>query len=283
MNRCDGYEAVVFAGGGCRCVWQLGFWQVVAAEMDLHPRMIGAVSAGAAMACMIVSDRVHEGLAYFKHRARANERNAYPLNVFRGGRVFPHEEIYRDTILANLDAAAFANLMAGPDIRVLLTRPPRWLGPRASLVVGFMAYEIEQFVAATVHPTFARRFGFEPEVASVRDCRSPEEVADLILHSSCTPPFTSAYRRGDRLVLDGGLIDGAPVEVVGEPAPRTLVLLTKPHPDDQIPRAEGRTYVRPSEAIPVYKWDYTSPDSVQQAFDLGRRDGDRFIGQAIAA
>lgn len=283
MARQYGYEAVVFAGGGCRCVWQLGFWDVVAPEIGLEPHVVGAVSAGAAMACMIFSGRVREGLADFMRRARSNQHNAYPLNALRGGRVFPHEKIYRDTILSSLDPEAYQRLMSGPDIRVLLTRPPRWLGPRASLLLAFMAYEIEQFVAATVHPTVGRRMGFEPEVASVRECRTPEAVADLILHSSCTPPFTSAYWRGERPVLDGGLIDGAPVELVGVPAPPTLVLLTKPYPTSHLPHVEGRTYACPSEPVPIYKWDYTSPGGVQRAFDLGRRDGERFIGHALAA
>jgi predicted patatin/cPLA2 family phospholipase len=278
-----GYEAVVFAGGGCRCVWQLGFWDVAAPALALSPRTVGAVSAGAAMACMVFSDTVELGLAYFKRRAAANQRNAYPLNVFRGKPVFPHEEIYRDTILASLDGAAFERLRAGPDIRILLTRPPRWLGPRSSLLLGFVAYELDNLVARSVHAMVGRRIGFEPEVALVRDCRSREDVADLILHSSCTPPFTSALRRGNRPVLDGGLIDAAPVEVVGAPAPRTLVLLTKPCREDEVPRIAGRTYVRPSGPVPVHKWDYTSPAGVQQAFDLGRRDGERFIGHAIAA
>jgi predicted patatin/cPLA2 family phospholipase len=279
----EGYQAVVFAGGGCRCVWQLGFWGVAAPALGLRPRTVGAVSAGAAMACMVFSESVDRGLAYFKRRAAANQRNAYPLNVFRGKPVFPHEEIYRDTILASLDVAAFERLRAGPDIRVLLTRPPQWLGPRSSLLLGFVAYELDNLVARSVHAIVGRRIGFEPEVASIRDCGSPEEVADLILHSSCTPPFTGALRRDNRPVLDGGLIDAAPVEVVGAPAPRTLVLLTKPHREEEIPCIAGRTYVRPSGPVPVHKWDYTSPAGVQQAFDLGRRDGERFIGHAIAA
>jgi len=39
--------------------------------------------------------------------------------------------------------------------------------------------------------------------------------------------------------------------------------------------------------VPIYKWDYTSPAGLQAAFDLGRRDGERFAGgdgrQAAAA
>jgi hypothetical protein len=35
-------------------------------------------------------------------------------------------------------------------------------------------------------------------------------------------------------------------------------------------------YVQPSRPVPVASWDYTDPDGLQAAFDLGRRDGEAF-------
>jgi predicted acylesterase/phospholipase RssA len=275
-----GAEAVVFAGGGCRCFWQVGFWQVAAPALGLQPRLAGAVSAGAAMACMLFADSVADGLADFKARVAANRRNAYPLNLLKRRPVFPHPAIYRDTILATLDAPRLARLHAGPDIRVLLAMVPRWLGPRSGFLLGLLAYQAETFVHNGPHAVLGRRAGFEPEVASIRDCHSPEELADLILHTSCTPPITPVYRRGARPVLDGGLIDSAPLETIPAPPPPTLVLLTKQYPPDSIPRIAGRLYVQPSAPIPIHKWDYTSPERVQATYDLGRRDGERFVARA---
>lgn len=34
------YNAVVFAGGGNRCVWQAGFWQAAAPACGLAPRVL---------------------------------------------------------------------------------------------------------------------------------------------------------------------------------------------------------------------------------------------------
>ena len=82
-------------------------------------------------------------------------------------------------------------------------------------------------------------------------------------------------------MLDGGLIDSAPVETIPAPAPPTLVLLTKQFPDVQVPRVPGRFYVQPSERIPIHKWDYTSPTRVQATYDLGRRDGERFAAASL--
>jgi predicted patatin/cPLA2 family phospholipase len=277
------FEAVVFAGGGCRCFWQAGFWEVAAPALQLRPRLVGAVSAGAAMACMLFGDAVADTLAYFQDRVAANRRNVYWTNALKRQPLFPHPQIYRDTILANLDARRLERLHAGPDIRVLVALVPDWLGPRSGFLLGLLAYQAETFLRPGPHASLGRQAGFVSHVASVRDCQTPEALADLILHSSCTPPITPVYRRGARPVLDGGLIDSAPLETIPAPAPPTLVLLTKPFPPECIPRVSGRVYAQPSQPVPVHKWDYTNPDGVRAAYDLGRRDGERFVDQVCRA
>jgi len=272
----DGFDAVVFAGGGCRCFWQVGFWDVAAQVLRLRPRVVGGVSAGAAMACVLFGDAMADMLVDFKARVAANRRNLYPMNVFRGEPVFPHPRIYRDTILASLDATRLSRLHAGPDIRVLLALMPRWLGPRAGCLLGLATYHAERLRRPAPHAALGHQAGFETHVATVRECRTPTEVADLILHSSCTPPITPVYRRGSRAVLDGGLIDTAPLATIPASAGRTLVLLTRPFPPAAIPRHPARRYVQPSAPVPIHKWDYTSPERVQATYDLGRRDGEAF-------
>ena len=75
------------------------------------------------------------------------------------------------------------------------------------------------------------------------------------------------------------MVENVPVAAVGDSAERTLVLLTRPCPTAKIPQIAGRTYVQPSRAIPVNKFDYTWPDGLQDAYDLGRRDGDAFLAR----
>ncbi|MEO8603779.1 MAG: patatin-like phospholipase family protein [bacterium] len=275
MSPDSPYDGVVFAGGGCRCVWQVGFWRSAAPEIGLAPRLVSAVSAGAAMACAIFSDSIDDMVADFAARTAANRHNVYPLNVLRHAPLFPHAGIYRDTMLNNLDAARLARLHAGPDIRVLVARVPPWLGPRSGVLVALLAYQTEQLLRRGLHGELGRQAGFTPEVISVRACRTPEDLADLILQSSCTPPFTPVLRRAGRPVLDGGLVDSVPVQSVSE-SRRALVLLSKRHPPASLPSVPGRDYVQPSEPIPIHKWDYTSPTRFQATYDLGRRDGERF-------
>lgn len=274
------FDAVVFAGGGCRCFWQVGFWEVAAPALALQPRVVGAVSAGAAMACMIFAGAVADGIADFTARAAANRRNVYPLNALRREPLFPHVAIYRATILACVSAERLAALRRGPDIRVLMALAPRWLGPRSGFLLALLAYQAEGVRGRErPHAVLARRVGFLPEIASVRDCATPDALADLILHSSCTLPITPIFRRNARPVLDGGLLDSVPVETV-PPSVSTLVLLTKRYAPDVVPRIPGRTYVQPSAPVPVQKWDYTDPAGVRAAYDLGRRDGERFAAAA---
>jgi len=273
------FDAAIFSGGGCRCFWQLGFWTVAGDLPGLRPRQVGAASAGSGLACAALAGVAEQVLDDFKRRVRDNARNIYPRNLLRRRPAFPHEAIYRATILASLDQAGLDRLHQGPDIRVILARPLPWLGPRTGLAAAAIALGFEvcsqRFGSFRVHAAWGRRLGFRSEIVSIRRCATPEQLADLILQTSCSPPLTPLYRRDDRVVIDGGLIDNAPLEAVAG-ARSTLVLLTRAFDPAVLPRRPGFTYLTPSQPIPIAAWDYTSPDLVQQTYDLGRRDGEAF-------
>ena len=108
-----GFDAVVFAGGGCRCFWQAGFWSVVAPALELRPRSITGASAGSAFACAAVSDRLDAVVDAFRRRTARNPRNVYPANVLRRRPLFPHLEIYRSTILETMDGTTLERLRSG--------------------------------------------------------------------------------------------------------------------------------------------------------------------------
>ena len=105
-------------------------------------------------------------------------------------------------------------------------------------------------------------------------CASPQALADLVLASSCTPPFTPLLAQGGRPALDGGLTDNVPVAAVERADRPTLVLLARRYA--RLPPHAGRRYVQPSAPVPVAAWDYTDARGIQAAFDLGRRDGEKF-------
>ena len=269
----------MFAGGGCRCFWQAGFWSVAAEPMGWRPRVIAGVSAGSAFACAAVGGVIERVLEDFRRRTAANPRNFYPGNLMRREPAFPHNEMYRGCIIETMNDDVLERVRSGPEIRVLLARLPRRLGRAPALLVGFLAYELDRRIRDDVHPRIPRRLGFKPEVVRAATCSTSEELADLILQSSCMPPLTPLYRRGGEVVVDGGIVDSAPVELIND-CETQLVLLSKRHPT--LPEVPGREYVQPSEPIPVQMWDYASPDLITQTYDMGRRDGEAYVERAQA-
>ncbi|WDD95723.1 patatin-like phospholipase family protein [Burkholderia sp. FERM BP-3421] len=274
------FDQVVFAGGGNRCWWQAGFWNVVQPALDVRPRVITGISAGAATACMLYTRDAQWVMRYYADVLRHNRKNVYWGNLLRSESVFPHYRIYRQALL-DIYGEPFAQLAAAPEIRVGVSHVPRWLGARSAVAAGLIAYNIEKYVRKTLHPTLGRTLGFRPEFVRAQSCTRVEDLADLILQSSCTPPFTPVLRRQGRPVLDGGMVDNVPVGALDATPGQVLVLVTRRYPRPQMfTVAHGeqqRLYVQPSSKVPISSWDYTNPSQMQHAYDLGRRDGEHFL------
>lgn len=271
------FEHLVFAGGGNRCLWQAGFWSIAAAALQLEPRGVVAVSAGSAIACALFSGTFDHGFEGFKRAIAANKRNLYWDNLLRKNPVFPHGRMYRGVILDSIDASALVRLHQGPEIRVLISRPPPWASRRVAMLLGAISFGIDAWGKESVHASMGRRIGFKPLYISVRECTTPDTLADLIIASSCVPPLTPQARRDGIDLFDGGLVSNVPADAVARQGGETLVLLTRQFA--QLPVVPGRTYVQPSQPIPVGAWDYTNDAAVQSTFDLGRRDGERFCSR----
>ncbi|MDQ9782759.1 patatin-like phospholipase family protein, partial [Serratia marcescens] len=71
------FDQMVFAGGGNRCWWQAGWWDVVQPELSLAPRVITGISAGASTACMLHAWNSAELMDYYAETLRHNKRNAH--------------------------------------------------------------------------------------------------------------------------------------------------------------------------------------------------------------
>ncbi|WP_186017611.1 patatin-like phospholipase family protein [Burkholderia gladioli] len=274
------FDQVVFAGGGNRCWWQAGFWDVAQPALGIRPRVITGISAGAATACMLYTSNSQWVMRYYLDALRGNTRNAYWGNLLRGKPVFPHYRIYRQA-LVDIYGERFTQLADAPEIRIGVSHVPRWLGARSAVAAGLIAYNIEKYIRKTLHPTLGQSLGFRPEFVRAQDCAHVDELADLILQSSCTPPFTPVLRRAGRPVLDGGMVDNVPVGGLDATPGRVLVMVTRRYPRPQrFTVAHGeqtRLYVQPSAKVPISSWDYTSPGQMQHAYDLGRRDGEDFV------
>ena len=282
------YSNVVFAGGGNRCFWQAGFWSVAAGELGLAPTGVTAVSAGSAIACAIFSGNFEQGFASYKRAVADNFSNLHLRNLLRAAPLFPHGNLYRAAILGSIDHRALSRLHRGPEIRVLMSCPPTWASTGVAILLGMVVVGVDAVKKNAVHHTVGPRVGFKPLYRSVRECTTPDALADLIVASSCVPPLTPQARRNGRVLLDGGLVSNVPVDGLTAHSGKTLVLLTRQFAT--LPEITGRTYVQPSKPIPVGAWDYTNDTALQSTFDLGRRDADVFCanfkgqsGQSVPA
>jgi predicted acylesterase/phospholipase RssA len=268
--------ALTFAGGGNRAFYQYGLMTQWGPR--LAPRLAGAAScsAGACVAVMWVTDRRDCAREIFYARTKGLTRNLDFSNVFRGKRIAPHGEVYRDILLAMLRDGGLERVrsLTWP-LYVTVSGFPRWLPSALATVVGISAYQLEKALRPRMlHPTFGRALSFTPDVFDMRDCESPEELAALVLASSSTPPFTPVGEFRGRRYLDGGMVDNAPA-FVADAIPgvrRNIVLLTRPYADGLLGVRGARLYVAPRQPVPCGRWDYTQPDTVDLAVDAGARE-----------
>lgn len=267
------------AGGGNRAFWQLGLLEVLGENVMPRVRAVAACSAGAAAAVFLASDRVEAGRSTFAKYRRGIARNFDATRLLRGERPLPHENVYRTTLREAIGEEGFAHLRSRPyPIRILAAEPPARLGGALGVAAGLAAYQLEKLARPTVlHPTLAPRLGFRAHVHDARECASLDELIELVLASSASPPITRPGRHAGKSLLDGSLVDNAPAFVLDdeEGVRRTLVLLTRPYPVSATGRRGRRLYLAPTEPVPAHRWDYRENAPIDETIELGRRDAER--------
>jgi len=269
------YTNIVFAGGGNRCFWQAGFWTEFSKEVELKPTAIASVSAGSAISSAILAGRIEETLAATVDVQAANSKNRYWSNALKGKNIHPHSELYRRIIHKALDHESLIKLQNAPSNRLLMAELPSWLGPRSAVLVGLMTYQLEKKLYQPVHPKWGRKVGFKSRFVEVNQCETVDALADLILCSSCTPPFTPIMRNRGDTVLDGGMVDNVPLHGVDTKKGKTLVLLSRPY--KTLPKITNVDYAAPLQIVPVSGWDYTSPNDVIATFEQGKQDAQHYL------
>ncbi len=268
--------ALVFAGGGNRAFYQLGLMNRWSERLLPRTAAVAACSAGACVAVILLGGRQESTHRFWLERRRGVTRNFEWRHLLWGERPTPHAPIYRDTLIHAMQDGGLERLRAQPfPVLVIASRFPRLLPAGGAVALGIGAYSLEKrLFPKRLHPRLPRRLGFSPAVFDARECESPEALAELVIASSATPPFTpvGSYRAGK--LLDGGLVDNAPASVA-ERVPgveRTVVLLTRPYPDGVTGRRGARLYLAPTTPVPVERWDYTRPELVEDTIAMGERE-----------
>ncbi|MFA0812763.1 patatin-like phospholipase family protein [Microbulbifer epialgicus] len=279
------FDQVVFAGGGGRCIWQIGFWESVANEVQMSPRVVSAVSAGGLVAGLLLIGRGQDAVRYVRSVFTDNRRNVYWRNLFRDEAVFPQYAICRDGI-QELFGNGLQELQAAAELRLAVTHPPAWMFGPLALTFGAVIYYTDKGFPRSLHSTTATKLGFRQSFYRAQDCSNMDELEHLILSSSCTPPFTPRLELNGAEILDGGVVDNVPVAGLDAAAGRVLILLTNRfsgYPDcfTQRQGAQLWTYVQPSRVLPIKVWDFTNPEAVTATLNIGRADGRAFLSELM--
>jgi predicted patatin/cPLA2 family phospholipase len=267
---------LTFAGGGNRSFYSLGL--ITPWQDRLLPRIaaIGSVSAGACVVMTLLSGRREEARRFWLDRTQGITSNFDWTKLLRGERPAPQGEIYRETLMVTFADGGLERIRQQPfPIYVLAAAFPALLPRALSVALGIGLYSAERSMRRAPHPRSTRWLGFRPIAVDARECESAEELANLILASSATPPFTPiGLFRGMRL-LDGGMIDNAPAFVAEERHPearRSIVFLSRPYHASVLGVQNKRLYLAPTQPTPINRWDYTQPHLLDETVAMGERE-----------
>ncbi len=268
--------ALTFAGGGSRAFYQVGLLEDWIDALEPRLGAVAACSAGAAMAALVLARRTEQARESFARR-RIGVRGHLDLRrLLRGQRPFPHDAIYRATLTDALSDGGFDRLKALPfPVRILCATFPRRVRGPVGVAAGLGAYQLEKVLRPKlVHPSFPQKLGFRPRAWDARECATVEDLVELIVSSSSTPPFTSLGRFGNHELIDGSMVDNAPAFLAErEPSvTRNLVLLTRPHHPSRLGWQGRRLYIAPERKLPIARWDYTEHAPVDETLAIGRAD-----------
>lgn len=271
MTATGSYEQLVFSGGGLRCFWQGGFMDVVRDALDLAPARITGVSGGGLGSAAYIAHRGHDLLDAMSAAFARNESNIEWHRPDAVTGVTPHQEIYRRVAEHVLDDDACSAIAEGPAYQVLIGHPPGD-GGRIAGTAATLAYEAELHLVNSPHFNWAEKLGVTASLVDARRAARDGRLVDLVCAAATIPPVFTPPEWDGRPVIDGGMVDQAPMPEPDEG--RTLVLLTRQY--RSLPQIEGRDYVWPSNPVPVDKIDFTDPGALQKAWNTGESDGRRF-------
>lgn len=268
---------LTFAGGGNRAFYQLGLLTRWRDALLPRTAAIASCSAGACVITTLLSGRRDEARRFWMQRAQGITRNFDWSRLLRGERPAPQGEIYRETLLVTFADGGLERIRQQPFPIYVLAAGFPWLLPRTvSVALGITLYSAERSVRRAPHPRSPQLIGFTPVAVDARDCESVEELTNLILASSATPPFTPIGNfRGLRL-LDGGMVDNAPAYLAERHAEvkHSIVFLSRPYHPTVLGIQRHRLYLAPTRPTPINRWDYTQPHLLDETVAMGEREAD---------
>jgi len=191
----------------------------------------------------------------------------------------PHQEMYRDVVDVTLDAEALERIADSPEYEIALAVPPKGLPLTLSAVIYGVFYKLDEAVRSTPHLRLPATAGLRDYRVDARQAARQGQLIDLICAAATIPPvFDVPTWEGER-VLDGGMLDKAPLPSKDEGS--TLVLLTSRY--SNCPGTQRRAYVQPSTEVAADKIDFADASKVTLTWEQGERDGKAWLARQDAA
>jgi predicted acylesterase/phospholipase RssA len=241
------------------------------------PDRIAAVSGGALGAAAFVARRGHQSLDAMMRRFAEHDSNLSWDALDPDTGLTKHQRIYREVVEEVITAEAAQAVRDGPPFEVLLGHPPGGAeGGKAAATAATAAYEAELHAINSPHFSWAERLGVTSTRVDARQAARDGRLSDLICAAAVIPPlFDMAWWDG-LPVIDGGMVDQAPLPRDAEGP--VLILLTRRY--KRLPDVAERVYVAPGEETPADKIDFTDPDKIARTWAQGEADARAWLAGA---
>lgn len=267
------FRQLVFSGGGLRCIWQGGFMEVVREPLEIDPERVSGVSGGALSATGFIARKGRDVLDRFVAATSAEDDNVTLDDLDDEDGRTPHQRVYSDVVGGLIDEDVRNRIKDGPAYQILIAHPPSETAPGLTGAAMTAVYEAELHTVNSPHFSWTERFGLTSTLIDAREAAHNGRLAELVTAAATIPPLFRPAKWDGKPVIDGGMADQAPMPSPDEG--RTMILLTRQY--RRLPDNPDRLYVAPSKEMPADKIDFTDPEKLTSAWDVGRKDGEEFL------
>lgn len=266
------FDQLVFSGGGTRCAWHGGFLQAVRDPLALAPKRVVGVSGGALTAAGFIGQHGKEMLTIMGEAMDQVDDNL-DLEGDEPGGWTPHQTVYARVVKRVITETTRQRIAEGPEFQVLLSHPPSRGAPKWSTIPLLLAYQADLLFRSTPFMKWPEKMGLTTRIVDARQAAAEGTLVSLIQNAAVIPPIFNIQEWEGKKVTDGGLACKSPLPTPDEG--KTLVLLTRRF--RHLPNDSRHLYVQVSQETPADKLDFSDRDKIKKTWEMGYRDGNRFL------
>ena len=286
MNQKPKLEiSLAIAGGGCKALYGLGVGYMLR-KWGIQIKEISGVSAGSAIAFMILSRREEEGIEYFEELLKRNSRNFRPHHLLIGKRPWPHENMYKRTLRYSIDYSKIIKSKVKIFVHAVKAFPRKqkllnyWnklrLIPRTMRAVILDDKDIQNGILPSRVKKIIKEWNFQDVLFTNQDFKNENLVEDIILLSSSIPPVIRFQRINNEYYFDGGLTNNLLLEPFSGKYKKIGIYY-----EDTTVLTKSKSIlknvflIKPRSKLPITTFDYTNALGAREAFEMGKKDAEQ--------